>query len=291
VITAQQIRDVLGAGGQVVDPAGQHVGRILDVVLGAGTFQPAWVTVDCAPSSSAVVVVPLAEAIPLGGCLQVPYTADDVCGAPGLDGDAGRLTARRAEELGRHFDHLDGHPDRANGHRRATAGPPALVAVLPGLGMRTGRDAPVAYPGTASGPWPSLSTASEGPPWWRRCQWRWPSLSSSVGAMRLELRPFLDASGLPADELDDLTLAASEAAADAVEHTRLSAQRYFDVLTEVGEDWAGVVVQDHGRWRAPDGGGDRGRGLYLLSVLADATLSVGARGTTVVLRNRPASSG
>jgi anti-sigma regulatory factor (Ser/Thr protein kinase) len=291
VITAQQVRDVLAAGGQVVDSAGEHVGRILEVVLSAETFEPAWVTVDCAPGSAAVVVVPLAGAHRLDGCLQVPYPADDVCGAPGLDGAAGRLTARRAAELSHYFDSRDGHAEGRDGHRRTTAEPPALVAVLPRLGMRSGRDAPVAYPGTASGPWPSLSTSSQGPPWWRRCQWRWPSMSSSVEAMRLELRPFLDASGLPADALDDLALAASEAAADAVEHTRLAAQRYFDVLTEVGEHWAGVVVQDHGHWRAPNGGGDRGRGLYLRGVLADATLSVGARGTTVVLRNRPVPSG
>ena len=109
--------------------------------------------------------------------------------------------------------------------------------------------------------------------------------------MRLELRALLDTTGLPADDLDDLTLAACEAAANAVEHARSSDQRYFDVLTEVGEDWAGIVVQDHGRWRAPSGPNDRGRGLHLMHVLADTVLSAGARGTTVVLRNRPARSG
>ena len=108
--------------------------------------------------------------------------------------------------------------------------------------------------------------------------------------MRRELRALLDTTGLSPDDLDDLTLAASEAAADAVEHARSSDQRYFDVLTEVGEDWTGILIQDHGRWQAPSGGEDRGRGLHLMDVLADTVLSVGERGTTVVLRNRLARS-
>src|SRR4051794_14612564 len=90
VITGQQIRAVLGAGGQVVDSDGQHVGRIVDVVLSAETFQPAWVTVACEPGSGAVIVVPLTAARQLEGCVQVPYTADDIRGAPGLNGAAGR---------------------------------------------------------------------------------------------------------------------------------------------------------------------------------------------------------
>jgi anti-sigma regulatory factor (Ser/Thr protein kinase) len=116
-------------------------------------------------------------------------------------------------------------------------------------------------------------------------------MESSVRAMRLQLRPFLDTTGLPGHDLDDLVLAASEAAANAVEHARLSDRPYFDVLTEVGEDRAGILIQDHGRWRPPSGGGDRGRGLYLMGRLSDATLSVGKRGTTVLLRNRTAASG
>jgi len=289
VITGQQIRAVLGAGGQVVDSDGQHVGRIVDVVLSAETFQPAWVTVACEPGSGAVIVVPLTAARQLEGCVQVPYTADDIRGAPGLNGAAGRLTPRRAEDLGGYFDSLDGHAERSNGHQRTIAEPPRLVPVLPGLSIRNGRYTLMAYPGTRPGPWPALAFSSPGPPWWERRQWRWQSEPGSVRAMRLELRPVLDTTGLPADDLDDLTLAASEAAADAVDHSRFSDQRYFDVLTEVGEDWAGILIQDHGHWRAPSGEFDGG--LYLMGVLADTTVSVGARGTTVVLRNRPVPSG
>jgi anti-sigma regulatory factor (Ser/Thr protein kinase) len=288
VITGQQIRAVLGAGGHVVDSAGRHVGRIVDVVLGAGTGQPAWMSVDRARGTG-VVVVPLSGAHRLDGCVQVPYSAEDIHRAPSADGATGRLDLRRAEELGRYFDSLDGHG--GNGHRHTGTAPLQLVPLLLGLDVRTGRHAPAAYPATTSWHWPALSASSPGPPWWRRRQWRRPSVPTSVREMRQELRPVLDMTGLPADDLDDLVLAASEAAANAVERARLSTEPYFDVLTEVGEGRAAVMVEDHGRWRAPVPGGDRNHGLYLIGVLAEATLTVGARGTTVVLRSRPAPSG
>jgi anti-sigma regulatory factor (Ser/Thr protein kinase) len=325
VITRQQIRAVLADGGRLVDPAGRPVGRIVNVVLGVRTSQPTWVTVDCPLCSRVEVVVPLARARLLDVCLQVPYTAAEVCGAPQADG-SDCLHDRRWEELGRYYAVLDGSapawPDNhadpgttavidrrpgrpgtpavaANGHRRTDGASPGphradasldVLLVVSGLDVRTGNDSPAAYPATPSGPWPPVSTSSPGPPWWQRRQWRWPSVLTSVRAMRLELRPVLDLTGLPDDELDDLVMAAGEAAANAVEHSRLPALPFFDVCTEVGEHRARIVIQDHGRWRTPTTGGDRGRGLQMIGVLADATLTVGSRGTTVVLCNRPGSS-
>ena len=143
-----------------------------------------------------------------------------------------------------------------NGHGRTddtAAGSlrvPARGDVLPlvaGLDVHTADDGPAAYPASPSGPWPPVSTSSPGPPWWQRRQWRWPSIPWSVRVMRLELRAVLDMSGLPDDELEDLILAAGEAGANAVEHARLPSLPFFDVLTEVGEHWARIVVQDHGR--------------------------------------------
>jgi anti-sigma regulatory factor (Ser/Thr protein kinase) len=157
--------------------------------------------------------------------------------------------------------------------------------VFLGLDERTGDESSAAYPATHPEPWPPLATSSPGPPWWQRRQWRWPSLLTSVRAMRVELRPVLDLTGLPDVELDDLVLAAGEAATNAVEHARSPTLPFFDVCTEVGERRARIVIQDHGRWRTPTTGGDRGRGLRMMGVLADATLTVGPRGTTVVLCN------
>ena len=327
MITGPQIRALLGAGGQVVDLAGQPVGRIVEVVLSPQSYQPTWVTVAC--EQGPVVVVPLAAARQLDRCVQLPYTVTEVRGAPSADGVGGHLTWRRAEELSGYFHALDArahslddHRDRrdartpgpprrqapteaaaataplgpgaavtsTDGDDRMAAAPDGLVPVLLGLSMRTGSAALVAYPGDGGGPWPALATSSPGHPWWQRRQWRWPSTPQSVRSMRLELRPLLDITGLAADELDDLALAASEAAANAVDHAGFSDRRYFDVLSEVGEDWAGILIQDHGRWRPSSGGGDRGRGLHMMSALADTTITTGARGTTVLLRNRPERS-
>jgi anti-sigma regulatory factor (Ser/Thr protein kinase) len=317
VITRQQIRAVVADGGQVVDGAGHTVGRIVHVHLDVRTVEPGYVIVACALCDG-VAVVPLTRARVLNGCLHVPYSAADVCGAPRADGSALRLDPRQVEELDRYYAPLDdgalvalkgdgdggsagtlvpapaepGTPVAGgNGHRRVNGATPGSLSVAAGLDRHAGYDGRPAYPATPVGPWPPVSTFSTGPPWWQRRQWRWPSVLTSVRAMRLELRPLLDLTGLPDDELQDLISAAEEAAANAVEHARLPAPPCFDVLTEVGDAWARIVIQDHGRWRAPAQGGGRGRGLYLMGVLAEATLTVGPGGTTVVLRNRPGSSG
>ena len=325
VITRQQIRAVMADGARVVDSAGHLVGRIVDVVLDVQTTEPAYLTVSCAVPPGDPVVVPLTGARLLDGSVQVPYTAAGVSGAPHADGSAGHPN-RQQEELRRYYaglDHdvpvepyrpadrggaaepepragwsrtpvMDGNGSRTT-HARTPGSllRPAGVEVLPlvaGLDVRTADDGPAAYPATAPGPWPPVSTSSAGPPWWQRRQWRWPSLLPAVRVMRLELRPLLDLTGLPDDELEDLILAAGEAATNAIEHARVPTLPFFDVLTEVGEHRARIVVQDHGRWRTPTAGGHRGRGLRMIGLLADATLTVGARGTTVVLRNRPGSS-
>jgi len=108
--------------------------------------------------------------------------------------------------------------------------------------------------------------------------------------MRLELRPVLELTGLPDGELEDLMLAAGEAATNAVEHAGMRTRPFLDVCADVGEARARIVIQDHGRWRPPTVGGDRGRGLQMIGVLTEATLTVGSRGTTVVLCNRRGDS-
>lgn len=330
MITRQQIRAVLSDGGRVIDSAGHPVGRIVDVVLGMAASQPAWITVDCHLCPGVEVVVPLARARVLDGCLQVPYPAASVCDAPLAEGSAGGFDGPQRQKVRRYYADLDAGgpawPDRpadrdttaapvpsprgsgtpvatGNGHGRtngassatplnARSGIPGLDALpaLRELDVRTGDGSPAAYPPGSSGPWPPVSTSSPGPPWWERRQWRWPSVTASVREMRLELRPVLELTGLPDGELEDLILAAGEAAANAVEHAGLPGMLFFDVLAEVGEARARIVIQDHGRWRTPSAGGDRGRGLQMIGGLAESTLTVGSRGTTVVLCNLPGSS-
>ena len=301
MITRQQIRSVLAEGARLLDSGGRLMGTVTDVVLDFRTSQPAWATVD-GPLCGGIV--PLTRAHLLDACLQVPYSTADVCGAPRGKVADGGLDRQHEEQLRRYYAALDDAPPvwpapmgqamppvSTNGHRPANSVPagsrlaPCPLPVVAGLDVHTGDDDVAAYPPTPSGPWPPVATSSPGPPWWQRRQWRWPSVLTSVREMRLELRPVLDLTGLPDDELDDLVLAAGEAAANAVEHAGLVALPVFDVLVEVGQHRARIVIQDHGRWRPPAAGGPRGRGLQMIGVLADATLTVGPRGTTVVLCN------
>jgi anti-sigma regulatory factor (Ser/Thr protein kinase) len=308
VITRQEIRAVLGDGGRMVDAEGQLVGRILDVVLDWRTSQPEWATVDCPMCSGSEVVVPLGRACLRDGSVQVPYSVAEVCGAPRGHGSAGPSDAERSELRAYYAVRGEGAPEAAaegraahggrapevsSGSRHADLGLDALSGV-PLFEVRAPDDGPAVdvpaiYPGNSAAPWPPVRTSSPGPPWWQRCQWRWSRLPASVRAMRMELRTLLDLTGLPGDELEDLALAASEAADNAVEHARFPGVPYFDVLGEVGAHRARIVIQDHGRWQPPSTGSRRGRGLRMIGVLADATLTVGPQGTTVVLRNRRAA--
>jgi anti-sigma regulatory factor (Ser/Thr protein kinase) len=330
VITRQQIRAVVADGGRVIDPAGRPVGRIMNVFLGVRTSEPWWLTVDPDGSGGTETVVPLAGARLVDGCVQVQYTAADVRGAPGADGPFGRLGQRREQEVRRYYAALDDaarddlSPGENHSQRGTTTGQPrvrtrrstpvvggshgnhpsvrpsitaqaisagrGVIPVIAGLDVRAGDDDTVAYPATPDGPWTPVSTSSAGPGWSQCRQWRWPSVPTSIRAMRLELRPVLDLTGLPEDVLDDLLLAAGEAASNAVEHARSPRLPFFDVLGDVGEGRARIVIQDHGHWRIPAGDGGRGRGLHMIGVLSDATLTLGSQGTTVVLRNRSRSS-
>jgi len=133
----------------------------------------------------------------------------------------------------------------------------------------------------------SSSSVLEFPAPARRTQdWRFPSTATSVRGMRRELRSFLSGSGLPDAEIDDLVLAACEAAANGVEHARDPAEPFFDVLAEFHGHRVRIVVRDYGRWATGrrDHQG-RGRGLRMMSLLAVVSLTSGPLGTSVTLRN------
>ena len=122
----------------------------------------------------------------------------------------------------------------------------------------------------------------------RRWEWRFPSIPSSVPGMRRDLHRVLDGTALSTDVVDDLVLAASEAAANAVEHAQRPAQPYFEVCTQVDDEAVTVGVRDHGTWREPRFPSVRGRGLAMMHALGETTVRSGARGTTVTIRCRHA---
>jgi GAF domain-containing protein/anti-sigma regulatory factor (Ser/Thr protein kinase) len=112
-----------------------------------------------------------------------------------------------------------------------------------------------------------------------------PADAHELATMRAELRAWLERSGLPAETREDVVLACTEAATNAIEHAYIG--RRGDVLIEAeSEDGAlQVKVIDHGRWRHPRPDDSRGRGLELVrAVIGDIDVERGEGGTTVRMR-------
>jgi anti-sigma regulatory factor (Ser/Thr protein kinase) len=143
------------------------------------------------------------------------------------------------------------------------------------------RNQPAANFGSVGGtpPWESTSTGL-------RSAWRLDAALSSVAAMRWWMRAFLCQAGLSIEEIEDLVLAACEAASNAVEHAQQPSLPFFDVCTEVDGAAVTISIQDYGVWRQPMSSGDRGRGLALMRALADTTVTARSHGTTVTIRSR-----
>jgi anti-sigma regulatory factor (Ser/Thr protein kinase) len=112
-----------------------------------------------------------------------------------------------------------------------------------------------------------------------------PANAHELATMRADLRTWLERSGLPTETREDVVLACTEAATNAIEHAYIG--RRGDVLIEAeSEDGAlQVSVTDHGRWRHPRPDDSRGRGLELVrAVIGDVDVQRGEGGTTVRMR-------
>ena len=112
-----------------------------------------------------------------------------------------------------------------------------------------------------------------------------PADAHELATMRAELRAWLERSGLPSETQEDVVLACTEAATNAIEHAYIG--RGGDVLIEAEseEGRLQVAVTDHGRWRHPRPDDSRGRGLDLVrAVIGDIDVERGESGTTVRMR-------
>ncbi len=125
----------------------------------------------------------------------------------------------------------------------------------------------------------------------RRCEWRLRSVESAIPSMRRELRAFIADSDLSEDEREDLVLAACEAGTNAVEHAQQPMKPFFDVYIQIADGLVTIVVRDHGQWQQPTSDPYRGRGLAMMRVLADTTVTTRPHGTTVTMRNFRAETG
>jgi anti-sigma regulatory factor (Ser/Thr protein kinase) len=116
---------------------------------------------------------------------------------------------------------------------------------------------------------------------------RFPAEVESIPGLRRLLGRWLDETGATRREIDDLTLAAAEAAANAIEHAYGLAPGVVELhAATAGADTVKVEISDFGNWRPPRGT-HRGRGLLLMEGLTDDVEVVRTGdGTTVELTRR-----
>jgi serine phosphatase RsbU (regulator of sigma subunit)/anti-sigma regulatory factor (Ser/Thr protein kinase) len=119
---------------------------------------------------------------------------------------------------------------------------------------------------------------------------RLPAGPQTLRSLRRSLRTWLRAAGADVDEVYDLTLAANEAAANAVEHAYGPVEAHYEVDATFVDGVVEIEVRDFGRWR-PARDSDRGRGLPLMEGLTDElTVERGDDGTVVRMHRRLAGS-
>jgi anti-sigma regulatory factor (Ser/Thr protein kinase) len=115
---------------------------------------------------------------------------------------------------------------------------------------------------------------------------RLPRLRPAVALLRHCLGSWLEQAGVAAEHVRDLTLAASEASANAVEHP-IAGHGAFEVEAASSTDEVVVVVRDSGSWRAESSSEARGRGLRMIrSLMSDVAVVRSDHGTEIVMRRR-----
>ena len=113
-----------------------------------------------------------------------------------------------------------------------------------------------------------------------------PAEPGSLAQLRRELNRWLTQKDASDQDIFEITVAACEAAANAIEHAYGLGEADFDVKVSLNDDVVTIIVRDQGRWRAPRGS-NRGRGLQLIESLMDE-MQVGRHeeGTEVKMSRR-----
>ena len=112
-----------------------------------------------------------------------------------------------------------------------------------------------------------------------------PATALELSALRADLRSWLEHSSLPMETIDDVVLAATEAASNAIEHAYIGRVGEVHVTAEREDGWLQLSVADDGRWRQPRPDDVRGRGLELVRALVrEVDVERGEEGTTVRMR-------
>ncbi|MGC4805403.1 SpoIIE family protein phosphatase [Micromonospora sp. DT233] len=115
---------------------------------------------------------------------------------------------------------------------------------------------------------------------------RLPADATRLSGLRRRLEDFLTSHRVGENDLFDLTVAVSEAAANAIEHPVDPAEPVIGVEVSIDDRTVVARVRDSGRWRESTDAGFRGRGLGLIKALGDLTVNRSAQGTEVTLTRR-----
>ncbi|WP_433721465.1 SpoIIE family protein phosphatase [Actinoplanes sp. CA-051413] len=124
----------------------------------------------------------------------------------------------------------------------------------------------------------------------RKFELRLPADPTRLSVLRRRLEDFLTAHAVPDNDVFDLTVAISEAAANAIEHPVEPAEPVITVEVSVDEGSVLATVRDTGNWRPAGDAGFRGRGLALIGALSELSVARTGSGTAVTLRRALSSS-
>ena len=117
-----------------------------------------------------------------------------------------------------------------------------------------------------------------------------PADPSALAALRRRIGHFLKAAGASEQERFEITLTASEAAMNAIEHAYGPGDAEFELEAGVVGTLVTITIHDKGRWRERRGS-ERGRGLSIIEAMMDEVeVTPGPRGTSVRMRRRLGSA-
>lgn len=117
-------------------------------------------------------------------------------------------------------------------------------------------------------------------------------LPQAVALVRHELRRWLALNHVAPEDVRDITLACSEACANAVEHPGGSGRPAFELDARREDNELLLAVRDFGAWTPADEASLRGRGLGMIrEIMDDVEITSGREGTEIVMRRllRPVS--
>jgi serine/threonine-protein kinase RsbW len=102
---------------------------------------------------------------------------------------------------------------------------------------------------------------------------------------RTDLRRWLETAGLSPDVVDDVTLACSEACANAVEHARQATRQLVEIEAYRDDTQLELRVRDYGSWSEHHESDLRGRGIGIIGrLMHSVSIQSVPDGTQIVMR-------